>query len=80
MLENGFEWTIKHGKPRNPPGKTYKFQPPCCKLAKDSAGYVQCAHKWEPSLDMPKGDPVAGGPVWRGKGEDPGKFVGGTEF
>lgn len=77
MLSKGFEWTILNGRPRNPPGKTYMMQPPCCKLKKDKEGFLQCGHKWEPVLKMPVGDPIAGGPEWRGKGPDPGQFVPG---
>ncbi|KAJ9513587.1 hypothetical protein QJQ45_006097 [Haematococcus lacustris] len=75
LLAHGFEWTLKRGHPVNKPGRTYRWQAPCCSVHKTERG-IQCRHPWNLSADMPLGDPVRGGP-WAQKRPDPGTYDGG---
>lgn len=80
MITKGYEWTAKYGRPRNNPAKTYKFQPPCCKLKPDLT-FFWCDKptNWEPSLDLPFGNPI-NGREWKKPEPDPGTYEGGTVF
>eukprot|EP00195_Chlamydomonas_chlamydogama_P015552 CAMPEP_0202899652 /NCGR_PEP_ID=MMETSP1392-20130828/7827_1 /ASSEMBLY_ACC=CAM_ASM_000868 /TAXON_ID=225041 /ORGANISM="Chlamydomonas chlamydogama, Strain SAG 11-48b" /LENGTH=462 /DNA_ID=CAMNT_0049585895 /DNA_START=182 /DNA_END=1570 /DNA_ORIENTATION=- len=77
MLEEGFEYALTMGFPRNPNPWRYKFAPPCCKI-KHTDTY-RCAHEWKPDTAIPKGDPIGGGP-WKREQPDPGTYEGGTVF
>lgn len=83
MLEMGFEEAIKHSQPQNLPGRTYKFQPPCCAM-KYAKGAMRCTQPedWIDKIDtaLPYGNPVDGGPWIRVGEEDTGTYVGGTQF
>lgn len=32
LSQRGFEWTLRHGEPRNTHATTYPLTPPCCRL------------------------------------------------
>ncbi len=51
MLARGFEWTLEHGQPLNPPSLRYKPQPPCCSMTHVRKDVFVCDTPWEPTLD-----------------------------
>lgn len=81
MIERGYEWTVKHGKPLNPPGRTYLFQPPCCKAQWDVGLGCSQPVNWTASLrtEVPFGNPITGGP-WQKLNPDVGTYEGGTKY
>lgn len=76
MLEKGYEWAAKFGEPLNANSKRYKIQPKCCQLARQGSRYV-CAHAWQPTYELPFGDPVTGR-EWKKDRPDTGTYEGGT--
>ena len=81
LSARGYEWTLMHGAPRNPPGKSYKFLPPCCSVKWTAGKWVCAVPGWAASLNtsLPYGDPYYG-LAWKKAGPDPGSYVGGTEW
>lgn len=77
MLNKGFEWTLRYGKPRSFPPKSYRPQNACCGLNVTEKGVLHCSHAWENPVELPFGDPQSGG-VWRRPYPDPGTHDGGT--
>jgi hypothetical protein len=77
MLTKGFEWAAKYGKPRNLAPRRYRFQPPCCRMEVAPGGNgTTCAHTWQPSWELPYGNPITGG-QWDREQPDPGSYQGG---
>ncbi len=78
MIERGFEYTLKHGEPRNPDSKRYRLQPKCCgiEFVATSTRWMRCAHPWHPSAEVPLGDPFVGG-NWTFPWPDIGTYEGG---
>lgn len=77
LRDHGFEWAMQRSEPTNPPPKTYRHQPPCCKLRVSRGNAVCQDPDWVLSLELPFGDPVKG-TDWDKPRADPGKYEGGT--
>ncbi|GIL86258.1 hypothetical protein Vretifemale_14600 [Volvox reticuliferus] len=77
MINKGFEWTLRYGKPRSFPPKAYRPQEPCCGLDATTKGVLHCAHPWTNRIELPYGDPQSGG-EWHRPYPDPGTHIGGT--
>eukprot|EP00210_Caulerpa_lentillifera_P007684 g7335.t1 len=62
LLEFGFEWTLEHGEPRNPPSLKYPWHPPCCKIRViPNTIDVECMDpNYERNTFRPKGDALYG--------------------
>jgi len=79
MLQRGYEWTLKRGKPVNKAPMRYKWQQPCCRLSYGQKHILKCAHDWNITAQFPVGDPLRGGP-WRWTYPDPGAYDGDKAF
>lgn len=75
MLAQGYEWTLKRGKPVNLPPLRYRWHPPCCKVELNQQHTIQCAHPWNVTAEFPRGDPLRGA-SWQWTYADPGTYDG----
>lgn len=63
--------------PQNGEPKRYRLQPSCCRVELNPRGSAyQCAHPWQPSTELPYGNPVTGR-AWDKDRPDFGKYDGG---
>jgi hypothetical protein len=79
MLSRGFEWTLRHGWPRNPLPLRYEWAPPCCRMHGQQARpgerpAYECLDAAGRGPDaLPRGDPNFGGP-WAEAANDTGTY------
>ncbi len=66
-----------HAHPQNGEPKRYRLQPSCCRVELNPRGSAyRCAHPWQPSTELPYGNPITGR-AWDKDRPDFGKYDGG---